>query len=531
MKNWIVFATFLLLSISMLAQKQQLSILKTGARPDGKTNNTRAIQSAIDQVSKLGGGSVIVPAGRFVTGPIFLKSGVTLELQGGAKVLASENRLDYGTAEALALINCISQNNVSIVGVGEIDGRAPELIKSIEAILQKQKGKEGSTKGPAESDRPKLLYFQESKDITVKGISLVNGTGWIQDYNRCNGVTIDSITVISLSYWNNDGIDISNSKNVRITNSTINSSDDAIVLKSEGSVVDSCVNVYVSNCRLRSSANAFKIGTGSKGGFRNVQVEKLFVYDTYRSAIAIETVDGGFVENVEVSEVQAVNSGNAFFIRLGHRNKDDQYSSLRNVKISKCRIRIPANKPDSGYAYEGPLLRYPPGFIPQKGVFTSVSPWNDRLKDPAATRYEHNVFPASITGLPGHPVQDISIEDVDITYLGGGDSSLAFFPIDSLDQVTEASSAYPEFSMFGEIPVWGLYVRHAAGLTIRNVRISNRKPDYRSPMIFDDVQNLELLRVFVQPKNGSVPIILKKVPDPIIKDLSKPDSIQLRYIK
>lgn len=208
-------------------------------------------------------------------------------------------------------------------------------------------------------NRPKLITFVACNGVTIKNITLKNAAAWVQEYRLCNKVVIDHISVQSTAYWNNDGIDINNSKNVRITYCDINAADDAICLKSEGEIVDSCENIYIAHCRLRSSANAFKIGTGSKGGFRNIKVKQLKIYDTYRSAIAIEAVDGAFLENIDIKKVYAKNTGNAIFIRLGHRNKDSVHSTVKNVSIQKVYVQIPLDKPDKGYVREGPLLKYP----------------------------------------------------------------------------------------------------------------------------------------------------------------------------
>ncbi|MBL7745742.1 MAG: glycoside hydrolase family 28 [Chitinophagaceae bacterium] len=480
-----------------------------GAKPDGKTNNTKAIQQAIDKAAATAG-KVVVPAGKFVTGPLILKTGVEFHLQQYGVLLGSAHRLDYGKEKAGALLSANGQSHISITGAGEIDGRGAELVEDVYRLLKAGviNDAEWKTKRPGEANRPKLIHFEECNNIIIKGITIKNGSGWIQDYVRCNNLIIDSITVSSTSYWNNDGIDIANSKNIAITNCYVNASDDAICLKSEGKLKDSCVNVYIADCKLRSSANAFKLGTASSGGFRNIVVRNIEVWDTYRSAIALEAVDGGFLENVDVQNVKAVNTGNAVFIKLGHRNKDERYSIVRNIHIKDMYVEVPLGKPDKGYNMEGPLLRYPPGVVPAKnGEVQSVSPWNHSGKDSTAIIYRHNVFPSSITGLPGHEVKDITLENIEIVYEGGADKTIAFFPPEALTKITEAESAYPEFSMFGELPVWGLYVRHAKDITLKNVTLRYKKEDFRVPVIFDDVQGLSIERLRI-PASKEMPVIL-----------------------
>jgi len=490
-------AIILLLQIQVTGFCQRVktfSIIDFGAKADSVTNNTTAIQTAIEEAAKNGGGKVIVPYGKFVTGVIYLKSGVELQLQNGAVLLASTNRLDYGTGNAGALISAINQNHIAITGSGTINGRGYELVKNL--IPQLANGtiedKQWRVKAPEERNRPKIITFIECTDVKVTGITITNGASWIQEYRRCNKVVIDKITVLSNEYWNNDGIDINNSKNVSITHCYINVADDAICIKSETDVLDSCENIYIAHCKLRSSANAFKIGTGSRGGFRNVKVRNLEIFDTYRSAIAIETVDGAFLENIDIKKIYAKNTGNAIFIRLGHRNKDSVYSTVKNIRIQKVYVQIPAGKPDKGYNREGPLLKYPPGSRPVNGVVQSVSPWNNSSKDSTAIPYEHNVFPSSITGLPNHAVQNVSIKKVQIDYATVAGKAVNNFPLDSFHIITEATASYPEFSMFGELPVWGFYVRHVNGLRMKKILVKMNGSDFRNAFLFDDVKKLSL---------------------------------------
>jgi len=107
-------------------------------------------------------------------------------------------------------------------------------------------------------------------------------------------------------------------------------------------------------------------------------------------------------------------------------------------------------------------------------------------------RYPHNVFPSSVTGLPGHPAEDIVLDSIEIVYEGGASKDTAYFNPDSLTSITENEHGYPEFSMFGELPAWGFYSRHVRGLTMKNITIRYQKQDFRPAMIFDDVTGLQL---------------------------------------
>ena len=125
---------------------------------------------------------------------------------------------------------------------------------------------------------------------------------------------MDGITVDSKSYWNNDGIDIVDCRDVRVCNCFFDAADDAICFKSHNKNCI-CEDIEVSDCVARSSANAIKFGTVSAGGFRNARIHDIRIYDTYRSAVTFAAVDGGVVENIEVSNIRATHTGNAIYLR------------------------------------------------------------------------------------------------------------------------------------------------------------------------------------------------------------------------
>jgi hypothetical protein len=222
-----------------------------------------------------------------------------------------------------------------------------------------------------------------------------------------------------------------------------------------------------------------KFGTKSLGGFRNVQIDNIEVYNTFRSAIAIESVDGGFLENVVVQNIQARNTGNAIFIKLGHRETNRPVGTLKNVILRNIRAEIAFERPDYAYDIRGPAL---PFF--------------------------HNIFPASITGMPDHPVEGVIMENIEIIYPGRGNSGLANAPLSRLENIPEKASEYPEFSMFGELPAWGLYVRHVKGLQMKNITFSIKEVDYRPAIVFDDVENAIIDKLSVQKEKKEHSIII-----------------------
>ena len=479
----LLFFTCCICIFHSFLQAQAYNILKFGAKPDCMILNSSQIQSAIDAAHDNGGGRVVIPQGTFLTGSIILKSGVELHLENGAVLLGSTDPSHYSSLKRwTALIMADNQNNISITGPGVIDGQGRKLALHIDSLFYA--GQIDSAlynfveMRPSHYIRPQLIEFMQCKNIKIRNVTLKNAACWVQTYDQCTNLMIDSVRVDSDAYWNNDGMDIQDSRNVRVTNCNINSADDGICLKSE-STQHYCDSIYIANCTVRSSASAVKLGTASMGGFKNVTIENIKVYDTFRSAIAIECVDGGILENIWVENIKAVNTGNAIFIRLGERKTWRPVGTLNNVTIKNMKVEIAFERPDYAYDMRGPAL---PFF--------------------------HNVFPASITGIPGHAVQNVTLENIEISYPGRGNNGLANMPLSRLDEVPEQVRAYPEYSMFGELPAWAFYVRHVEGLKMKNIKLNLEAPDYRPPIVFDEVRNLEIESLMIKGETKPAQIIL-----------------------
>lgn len=451
-------------------------ILDYGAKADGTTLNTSAIQAAIDKAHGEGGGRVVIPSGRFLSGSIVLKSGVTLHLEKNGVLLGSTHPEDYiqlhnNTCVGYkALVLAYQAHDIAITGSGTLDGQGARLALNVDSLFYIGKidtvQYELNERRPKWFLRPQVIQFFDCQKVLVTGVTVKNSACWVQTYVLCEDLVIDKIRVESDAYWNNDGIDIVDCRRVRVTNCDINAADDGICLKSylgfiyyKHPTIQFCDSIYIADCRIRSSASAVKFGTASFGGFKNVTIERIKVYDTFRSAIAIEMVHGGILENVLVDQVKATNTGNALFIRLGQQHREP--GILRNIVIRNMDVQVPFSRTDERYEIRGPAL---PFF--------------------------HNVFPSSIVGIPGHPVENVRLEHIRITYPGRGNPAYANLPVSRLHSVPENANKYPEFSMFGELPAWGLYVRHAAGLHMSDIEVRIQKPDYRPAMVFDDVKGL-----------------------------------------
>lgn len=467
----------------------EYNILTYGAKADGQTLNTQVIQTAIDAAAKAGGGKVIVPKGIFLTGSIIMKSNVNLHIEEDGVILGSTNPFDYKELNRWkALILGDNQQNVSITGKGTIDGQGRRLSLNIDSLFYT--GQLDSTlynfkrKRPYEIARPQNIELVKCTNILIQDISVINAACWVQTFEQCEKLTIDNIRVISDAYWNNDGMDISDCKDVKITNCFVDSADDGICLKSHTHGIWND-NILIENCTVRSSASAIKFGTASHGGFKNITIKNIKVHDTFRSAIALESVDGGELENVFIDGVEAVNTGNAIFIKLGNRNKSNEVGTLRNITIKNVKVKVPFGRPDINYELRGPALAF-----------------------------FHNPFPSSITGFPGHYVENITLENIEIIYPGKGNDGLAYSPISRLHLVPENESDYPEFSMFGELPAWGFYMRHVKGLTLKNITLKAEAKDYRPAYVFDDIVGLTMEEINIQEDDNGPQIILKDIEGP-----------------
>ena len=501
MKNKLLLLFSLVYALSANCQRKDQVITANGAIADGETNNAVVIQKLIDKAAAAGGGRVIIPPGNFMSGPLFLKTGVDLHLQLGARLIGPTKHADYKNDTGRpAMVSAKNQHNITISGKGIIDGQGQELMLDMFKRLRNGDMKQDSVwlyKRPG-AGRAMILTFTNCTNVNVSGVTLKNATDWVQDYRECNGVIIDGITVQSTAYWNNDGLDITDSKNVRITNCFINASDDALCFKSENPN-SSCENVFVDNCTLRSSASGLKFGTRGAGGFRNFKIRNLTIFDTYRSAIALESVDGGFMENIDIQNVVAKNIGNAIFIRRGHRTTG-AVGTLKGIYIANVKVEVPLLKPDQGYPTEGPPDHLRPGVDKMP-----VRPSNYHIYGHPFLPY--NLVPSSIVGLPGYPVEDVTLENIEISFGGKASKEIAYIPLDKITSVPENPANYPEFSMFGELPSWGFYVRHASGIKMKNVKVSYVAADFRPAFVFDDVKGIAMTTVTI-PAAIEMPIIL-----------------------
>ena len=447
MSKNIFFNVFVLLFLSQQlvfgSVRKVYSILDFGAKPDSKILCTQAIQNAIDRCADNGGGTVYFPAGEWLTGTVYLQSHVTLWLDSGCLLLGSKEKKDYGRARKLSgkesetfsywgIIAGKNLEKIAIRGRGTIDGQG---------INFKYKN------GP----RPKNVYLEGCTDVLIEGVRMRSAGSWMQHYRRCERLTIRDIAVFNHVSYNNDGLNIDSCRDVVITGCTIDSDDDAIVLKSLS--LTPCENVTISDCIVSSHCNSIKMGTESGGGFQNIAVTNCticspryseVIYGRQRglAGVALEIVDGGTLDRVAISNLTIRGVTVPIFMRLGNR------------------ARI----------YEEDQSK------PGVGKFSNVI-----ISNIVAT--ECSKIGCSITGLPGHAIENVTLSNVQLAFEGGGTKD------DALLDIPEKPASYPESTMFGTLPAYGFFCRHVRGLRFHNLRLETSTPDYRHAIVFDDVND------------------------------------------
>ena len=467
---WAMVLTLSMLSATVNARDYDITAY--GAKSDTTVLSTQALQQAIDDCSKAGGGRVVVPAGNYKTGTIVLKSDVHLYLEHGATLYGSTDLKDYRPVKSdyvslrtqtstIQLIYADKVSHVTIDGYGTIDGRG-------RAFQKLSWNDEGIT-------RPHLIRFIQSQDITVRGITLRNSGCWMQHYLACDRVRIEDIQVYNRNNYNNDALDIDGCHDVVVRGLLSDSDDDGITLKSTSPRL--CENVRISDCVLSSHCNAVKLGTETNGGFRNINISGIVVKPSAdqssqffgapskrgTSALSLEIVDGGVMENVSVSNFTVEGTESPIFIRLGNRGRGYQ-------------LREPA-KGLSGTSNDDTITELIP--IDHVGRIDGVRIHHFQVRNAGPVG-------CSITGLPGHPVRHVWLSDISIHQQGGVQASDLPAIRDSV--VNEKAKAYPEATMWGNLPAKGFYLRHTRDVHFDGVEVQTEAPDARPDFVEEDTE-------------------------------------------
>ena len=312
-----------------------------GAIADGVTLCTKAIHQAIATCETEGGGTVFVPAGRYLTGSILMKSHINLHLDAGATLIFSNNPDDYPIiysrwegAEQDNYAACIYGNqleNIAITGQGTLDGNGAfwwELVRA------KKK----------QVPRPKLISFDQCSKILIDGITLINSPSWTINPIRCENVKVNGITLINpKNSPNTDGINPESCRNVHISNCHINVGDDCITIKSGTEAAQEripCENVVITNCTMLHGHGGVVLGSEMSGDIRNIVISNCIFEGTDRGIrFKSRRGRGGIVEDIRVSNIIMKDVFCPFVINLyyfcGPQGKDEYVWSKKPYPITE----------------------------------------------------------------------------------------------------------------------------------------------------------------------------------------------------
>ncbi len=297
------------LSFQISVAQSLFSVLDFGAKADGKTISTLAIQKALDATSAAGG-TLVFPKGTYLTGTIFIKSNTQIELSAGATILGSTNLKDYtkltwGHHEDRTpwhLIVADKAQNIRIFGQGAINGNGP-------AFWQKERKHVWAFYTEIEERPSPMVEITNCENVIIENISLLNPAGWTLHPFNSKNIKIKGITIkTNLFGPNSDGIDVGGCQDVLISDCNISSGDDAIALKT---TEDSgpCERVTISNCILETNCVALRIGFESRQDIRDITATNLVVKNASR-IIDIRSVEGAVIERVNISNIVGqTNSG------------------------------------------------------------------------------------------------------------------------------------------------------------------------------------------------------------------------------
>ena len=454
-----------------------------GARGDGKTIDGEAINKAIQAAAGAGGGTVYFPAGNYLSYTIRLQNNISLYIDQGAALIAAapvnnkgydqpepnefDKYQDYGHSHwKNSLIYGEGLHDIAILGQGLIWGK--ELTRS--------------TNVP-QGGGNKTIALKLCHNVTIRDISILHGGHFAILATGADNLILDGLKVDT----DRDGFDIDCCKNVRVSNCTVNSPfDDGICLKSSFGLgyAKATENVTITNCQVSgydegtlldgtfkrnykkysdgTTTGRIKMGTESNGGFKNVTISNC-VFD-YSRGLALETVDGGLLEDVSITNITMRDIVNApIFIRLGARMRGPD-----SIPIGTCR-RI---------------------------ILSNIVIYN--------ADYRHG---AIISGLPGHEIEDLQMSNIRIYYAGGGKSEM------TTREVPEFEKDYPEPYRFGNMPAYGFFIRHVKDLKMHDVEIGFLKDEQRPAFILDSVTGTDLHDIITQRPSNAPYFILKSVKD------------------
>ena len=503
---------FFLIVLSVSAQKTFYNVLDYGAKGDGKINNTKAINSAIDDAAKNGGGTIYFPAGDYLSYTIRLQSNITIHLDQGAVLIGDKevNGVGYDLPEKEtwyseyqdfghsywknSLIYGDNLHDIAITGQGMIWG----------------KGLYTHDKPDIKGSGNKAIALKNCFNVSIKDISILHGGHFCILATGVDNLIIHNVRADA----DRDGFDIDACKNVVISNCIINSpTDDGLCLKSSFALgyARDTENVTITNCQVfgydhgtmmdgtfksefideapeanHAITGRLKLGTESNGGFKNITVSNC-VFERSRG-IAIETADGGSIEDILFNNITMRDiTETPLFIRLNARMRGPE-----GTPIGTCKRITISN-----------LNVYDVGGRPKRPGLGSVM----------------------VMGIPGHYIEDLTLSNIRIYYRGGGKKEL----IDV--EVKQNIDTYPDPYRWDSMPAYGMYFRYVKGLRVNDVVLRYMNKDERPAFILDDVHDASFSHVDAQKGVDAPQFILKNVSNISIHEVNGVENVKLKKLE
>jgi hypothetical protein len=441
-----------------------------GAKGDGKTLDTAALQAAIDACHQNNGGIVLVPAGDFLTGTLQLRSFVTLHLAPKARLLGSTVKADYKAGEGIppgngnmVMLFAANAERISIEGQGTIDGSG--------AAFNNGRG-DGTGPGgtPGNMDRPHLLILYKCKQVLVRDAFLTNSAYHCFRILHCNNVQIHGVRIHNRVNRNNDGFHFNDSSYVHISNCDIACQDDACALFGSNQFVT------ITNCTFSTRWSVFRFGSGKA---QNITVTNCVIMETYGCPVKI-SAGRGQLENFLFSNIIMRNVTGPIGIGFSGTSRNNnnaapaEPSFIRNIVFSNIQATVvtrPVDHPEIPFV---------------------VKPFPGEDNSCITLNAMNNVF-----------LENIRFSDIHISYAGGGTAAQA-----AKRDIPAVASEY--FGVWGTEPfgppAYGLYARNVKGLTMNNVRFEFNQKDLRPAIVMDNVQDAYIsgLQVMADKEGESV---------------------------
>jgi polygalacturonase len=445
-----------------------------GAKGDGASLDTAGIQAAIDRCTQDQGGTVLIPAGVFLTGTLELKSNVTLHLAAQGKLLGSGNATDYRAGRGvptsngnMVLLSASDAENVSIEGLGTIDGNGAKFFNG-----------RGDNTGPGQNSaegyfqRPHLLVFHRIRNLRLRDVFLTASAYHCTRLLECERVVIDGVRIHNRVNRNNDGFHFVSSRFVHLANCDVACQDDACALFGSNQFVT------VTNCTFSTRWSVFRFGGGEP---RNITVSNCIIHETYGCPIKMRCGSRSRMEDISFSNLIMRTVTGPISIGL------DSSRSRRNA--------APGSEPPA----RGVLRN-----ISFNGIRAEVVAHGKQFADMA---FEQGYRPGedhtciTLNAVNGDTIEGISFTDVHVVYEGGGTAEEA---------AREVPPLAGEYFEIGPPPAYGLYARHVRGLALHNVRFEKRGADARPAIVFDGVNDVSALGLSAQGDN-TAPALLRLI--------------------